>query len=85
MEYSVKHKTNHPPNPEDLRPFPHSYNILTILSNLKFWFNLDKKVYLIFNKSIYFHYSLYILEAQVREHIKKLKIENPEMDDFEEE
>ena len=37
------------------------------------------------NKSIYFHYSLDILEAQVRELLKKNKQEKPEMDDFEEE
>ena len=60
-----------------------SYNILTILSNLKFEFNLDKKDITFFNKSIYFHYSLYILEVKVREHIKIFKQEKPEMDDCE--
>ena len=40
---------------------------------------------MIFNFLIIFHYSLYILEAQVRDYITKFKQEKPELDDFEEE
>ena len=36
-------------------------------------------------RGIYFQCSLYIFEALVKEHIKKIKQEKPEMDDFEEE
>ena len=54
-----------------------THNILTILSNLKFKFNL-------LNKSIYFHYSLYIWKHRLGS-TKKIKQEKPEMDDFEEE
>ena len=60
------------------------FNWFTLSTDI-FKFNLDNKDILFINKSIYFHYSLDILEAQVREHFKKIKQEKPEMDDFEEE
>ena len=54
----------------------YSYNILTILSNLKFKFNHDKKdIWFLINQYIFIIHYLFIISLT----------ENPEMDNFEEE